>query len=62
MRGAKYDTTPSTNPFPFEKFYIPKFTADKELFDAKIWLTTSEVMPTGREARIVLNCADLNLS
>ena len=62
MRGAKYDTTPSTNPCPFEKFHKPKFFADNELFDAEIWLTTSEVMPTGRMARTVLNCADLNLS
>ena len=41
---------------------MPEFCGDKELFDAEIWLTTSEVMPTGRKARIVLNCADLNLS
>ena len=62
VRGAKYDTTPSLNPSPFEKFHMPEFCSDKELFDAEIWLTTSEVMPTGRKARIVLNCADLNLS
>ena len=62
MRGAKYDTTPSTNPCLFEKFQMPEFCGDKETFDAEIWVTTSEVMPTGRMARTVLNCADLNLS
>ena len=41
---------------------MPEFCGDKRLFDAEIWLTPSEVMPTGRMARTVLNCADLNLS
>ena len=53
-------TARNTNPSLFEKFHQPGFFADKELFDAEIWPTTSEVMPTGRKARI-LNCADLNL-
>ena len=60
VRGAKYDTTPSTNIRPFEKSCMPEFCSDKELFDAEIWPTTSEVMPTGRKARIVLNYGDLN--
>ena len=62
VQGAKYDATPSTNSSAFERSCMPEFCSDKELFDAEIWPTTSKVMPTGRKARIVLNCADLNLS
>ena len=62
VQGAKYDATPSTNSSAFERSCIPEFCSDKELFDAEIWPTTPKVMPTGRKARIVLNCADLNLS
>ena len=53
VRGAKYDTTPSTNIRPFEKSCMPEFCSDKELFDAEIWPTSFEVMATGRKVRIV---------
>ena len=62
LRGAKYHTTQNTNPSPFKKFRRAEFFADRELFDVEIWPTSSKVVPTGRKARLVLNCADLNLA